>query len=131
MKFAFHLLLMSAALVPGMAVAQEGQFSSEPSPPPLPHSAQNPLGAPKPPQPRPRLGPPKPAPGGNALNGLVGYLDSAMQAGPNDIEAPVTGYGNEALWDVGSAFDTPPAGDTPEVPPSTDGTGSTAGGPNR
>lgn len=120
MKFAFCLFLTSLVLLPGMAVAQEGQFSSEPSPPPLPRSAQNPLGAPKPPPPRPRLGPPKPAPGGNALNGLVGYLDSAMQVGPNDIEAPVTGYGNEALWDV-----TVPDG------LRSDATGSTEGAPNR
>lgn len=120
MKFKFRLLLTSLALAPGMALAQDGQFSSEPSPPPLPHSAQNPLGAPKPPPPRPRLGPPKPAPGGNALSGLVGYLDSAMPAGPNEIEAPVTGYGNEALWDVA----------TPESLRSS-ATGSTEGGPNR
>ena len=46
MKFAFCLFLTSLVLLPGMAVAQEGQFSSEPSPPPLPRSAQNPLGAP-------------------------------------------------------------------------------------
>lgn len=130
MKSAFRLFLTSLALFPGMALAQERQFTSEPSPPPLPHSAQNPLSPPPKPLPN-RPGPARHRPGGNALSGLVGYLDSEMQAGPNDIEAPVTGYGNEALWDVGSAFDTPLVSDTPEVPPSTDAAGSTAGGPNR
>lgn len=130
MKFALCLALAGVAAVPGMAWAQERQFPSEPSPPPLPHSSQNPLSPPPhPPPPPPRPG--RPAPGGNALGGLVGYLDSEMQAGPSDIEAPVTGYGNEALWDVGSAFDNPSASDAASPPPPSSSTGSTAGGPNR
>lgn len=135
MRFAFGLFLACLAIVPGVALAQkESRFPSTPSPPPLPHSPQNPVGGPSSPPPAPPPPPPgpaKPPPGGNALGGLVGYMDAKMQAGPYDIEAPVTGYGNEALWDVGSAFDNPSASDAVSTPPSSDSTGSTAGGPNR
>jgi len=135
MKFRLAIFLISLTMLPGAASAQSngGEFRSQPSPPPLPHSPQNPAGGPSQPgaPPPPPAGPAKPVPGGNALGGLVGYMDAQVQAGPNDIEAPVTGYGNEALWDVGSAFDNPSASDAVSTPPPSSSTGSTSGGPNR
>lgn len=132
MKTAFGLFLTSLALLPGIASAQSngGEFRSQPSPPPLPHSPQNPAGGPSQPSapPPPPAGPAKPVPGGNALGGLVGYPDARMQTGPDDIEAPVTGYGNEALWDAGLMADSPPPSSAAR---RNDATGSTAGRSNR
>jgi len=138
MRRVARLALVSLLALPAIAHAQSNgrEFSSQPSPPPLPHSAQNPSGGSAlqpspPPLPPPPPGPAKPRPGGNARHGLVGYRDVQVQAGPGEIEPPVTGYGNEALWDVGGSLDTPPAADALGTPPSSTGEGSTAGAPNR
>ena len=135
MKPVFAFVLLSLASLPGAAFAQNGEPTSTPSPPPLPRSPQNPIGGPPPTTtPTTPVGPSgkvRPPPGGNRVSGLVGYLDSRMDAGPKDIDAPVTGYGNEALWDVGLMSDAVPAGDQGSAPGSKDATGSTAPPPKR
>lgn len=132
MRRTVGLALASMLILPPIAHAQSNgrEPTSQPSPPPLPHSAQNPAPSPTPPPPS-TPGPTKPSPGGNALHGLVGYKDAQVQAGPDEIEPPVTGYGNEALWDVGSALDNSPATDPPDARQSSDATGSTPTAPNR
>ena len=135
MKIAFALFLMSFAALPAAALAQNGEPTSTPSPPPLPRSPQNPIGGPPtsagPISPVGRPGKVRRPPGGNRVSGLVGYLDSRMDAGAKDIDAPVTGYGNEALWDIGLMTDNVPASDQGDPSVSGDATGSTAPPPKR
>lgn len=111
MRTALCLVSATALFLPGVALAQavDGQFRSPISPPPLPHSPQNPIGGSNPSNPstpstptKPGQQPRRPTPGGNGLTGLVGYLDSEMQQGTDDLDVPVTGYGNEMLWDDGT-----------------------------
>jgi hypothetical protein len=116
MRGILRLVFVAVAFLPGMALAQavDGQFRSPISPPPLPHSPQNPLGGSTPASPstpgKPGQQPRRPAPGGNGLTGLVGYLDSEMQDGPDDLDVPVTGYGNEVLWDDNAMLASEPQG---------------------
>lgn len=59
-----------------------------------------------PPKPPP-LAKPKPAEGQRpaerpptrSMNGLVDYLDDVAMPAMTEIDSPVTGYGNELLWD--------------------------------
>lgn len=135
MKAGFALVLISLAAMPGLALAQNGEPSRTPSPPPLPRSPQNPIGPPPPTAaPGPTTGPAgklKPRPGGDRVSGLVGYLDSQIESGPKDIDEPVTGYGNEALWDAGAPQGDAASAGPPGESEDSNATRSTAGHPKR
>ena len=93
-------LLLVVASVTGLA----GQVHAQPAPqaplPPPPQRSQllprpgDQPGRPQPPrndQPPPRVA--------NSMGGLIDYMDRPETQTDDDIDAPVTGFGNEALWE--------------------------------
>ena len=82
------LLGLLIVALPAEAFAQRS--ASLPPLPPL--SAQNPLAKVK--------GLPVRGPrGSRGIRSLIDYMDREMADGSDEIDTPVTGYGNEALWE--------------------------------
>lgn len=83
-----------AALMAAVPAAALAQAAGLPPLPPL--SAQNPQALPKKPHPGPdRQRKPDPF----RQTGLLDYMDRDVADSAVEIDTPITGYGNEALWE--------------------------------